>query len=171
MRYNVGNARRNATLSTLAFIALMGITTGCYQESVFIPAYVFVALTLVFIHIPAITTSHPHEQIPVGLLFYLPRNTYFSGNSFRCPSVPLIPLLGIAANTFMMFSLRWMTWVLFVIWFSIGMTIYFAYGYKHSTAAEKVALVIKPISEVKKMNSAMLPGNDSQSSVNSNNID
>jgi APA family basic amino acid/polyamine antiporter len=52
---------------------------------------------------------------------------------FRTPLVPLLPLLGIAINVAMMYSLGWHNWLRLGVWLVIGFVIYFAYGKKRST--------------------------------------
>ena len=51
---------------------------------------------------------------------------------FRCPLVPLIPLLGISFCVSLMLSLPKITWIRFAVWLLIGLFIYFFYGIKHS---------------------------------------
>jgi APA family basic amino acid/polyamine antiporter len=55
--------------------------------------------------------------------------------SFRCPMVPLIPLLGLISCGSLMLTLPKITWVRFVVWLFVGLTIYFYYGMKHSRLA------------------------------------
>lgn len=55
-----------------------------------------------------------------------------SANTFICPFVPAIPLFGVACNAFMMGSLPLLSWVFIVIWLSMGVGVYFAYGIKNS---------------------------------------
>jgi basic amino acid/polyamine antiporter, APA family len=63
---------------------------------------------------------------------------------FRCPLVPLVPLLGIGFCLLLMFSLPVENWLRLIVWLLIGFVIYFSYGRKHSTLArspdEKPAL-------------------------------
>jgi len=51
---------------------------------------------------------------------------------FRTPWVPLIPLLGIAFNGYMMYKLGWINWARLLIWLAIGLVIYFTYSRHHS---------------------------------------
>jgi amino acid transporter len=51
---------------------------------------------------------------------------------FRCPMVPLVPLLGIMACLLLMFSLPPANWARLGIWLLIGLCIYFTYGRHHS---------------------------------------
>ncbi|HET7503548.1 MAG TPA: amino acid permease, partial [Kofleriaceae bacterium] len=51
---------------------------------------------------------------------------------FKTPFMPVVPILGIAANTLMIFGLGWPNWSRLAVWLIIGLTIYFTYGQKHS---------------------------------------
>ncbi|HWF10268.1 MAG TPA: amino acid permease, partial [Bryobacteraceae bacterium] len=51
---------------------------------------------------------------------------------FRTPWVPLVPILGILFNGYMMYKLGWVNWARLIIWLIIGLVVYFAYGQKHS---------------------------------------
>jgi APA family basic amino acid/polyamine antiporter len=57
--------------------------------------------------------------------------------SFRCPLVPLVPLLGVFSCVWLMLSLPQITWIRFVVWLMAGLTIYFYYGIRHSRLAQK----------------------------------
>jgi len=56
---------------------------------------------------------------------------------FRCPLVPLIPLLGIGFCVSLMLSLPKITWIRFGVWLLIGLFIYFFYGINHSRIADQ----------------------------------
>src|SRR5690348_7009386 len=51
---------------------------------------------------------------------------------FLCPAVPVIPLIGIYCNVYMVVNLSWVTWVRLFVWLLIGFVIYFGYSIKHS---------------------------------------
>ncbi len=51
---------------------------------------------------------------------------------FRTPWVPLVPILGVLFNGYMMYKLGWINWARLIIWLGIGLIVYFAYGQKHS---------------------------------------
>lgn len=55
---------------------------------------------------------------------------------FRCPMVPLVPILGILFCLLLMFSLPWENWLRLGVWLAIGMVIYLSYGRRHSVLAE-----------------------------------
>jgi APA family basic amino acid/polyamine antiporter len=54
---------------------------------------------------------------------------------FRCPMVPLVPLLGILFCLLLMFALPVENWLRLLAWLLIGFGIYFAYGRHHSVLA------------------------------------
>jgi len=64
------------------------------------------------------------------LLFTLPKSP--PPSTFNCPCVPLVPLLGIACNTYMMGSLPKSTWLSTLLWLFCGWMVYLCYGIKHS---------------------------------------
>jgi APA family basic amino acid/polyamine antiporter len=68
------------------------------------------------------------------LLMMLPRSD--PPETFKCPLVPLVPLLGMGANLFMAGALPTTSWILAMIWMFLGLVLYFAYGIHHSTLKE-----------------------------------
>jgi APA family basic amino acid/polyamine antiporter len=76
------------------------------------------AFSMVSIAVLVLRRTHPH----------LPR-------SFRCPGVPVVPLLAVAACVFLMVNLQLITWIAFVVWLAIGLAVYFGYSRKHSLLA------------------------------------
>jgi APA family basic amino acid/polyamine antiporter len=51
---------------------------------------------------------------------------------FRTPWVPLVPILGIFFNGYMMYKLGWVNWARLIIWLIIGLVVYFSYSRYHS---------------------------------------
>jgi APA family basic amino acid/polyamine antiporter len=51
---------------------------------------------------------------------------------FRTPWVPVVPILGILFNGYMMYKLGWVNWARLIIWLVIGLVIYFTYSQHHS---------------------------------------
>ena len=52
---------------------------------------------------------------------------------FKVPAVWAVTMLGAAACLYIMFGLPKTAWERFGIWLAIGLALYFAYGYRHST--------------------------------------
>lgn len=55
--------------------------------------------------------------------------------SFRCPGMPIVPLIGAAFSLWLTTYLAPLTWARFGAWFLIGLGVYFAYGYRKSKLA------------------------------------
>ena len=51
---------------------------------------------------------------------------------FRTPWVPVVPILGIIFNGYMMYKLGWINWARLIVWLIIGLVIYFTYSRHHS---------------------------------------
>jgi APA family basic amino acid/polyamine antiporter len=51
---------------------------------------------------------------------------------FRTPWVPLVPILGVLANGYMMLNLGKWNWIRLGGWLAIGLVVYFTYSVKHS---------------------------------------
>jgi len=51
---------------------------------------------------------------------------------FRTPWVPVVPVLGVVSNGYMMYKLGWINWARLIIWLAIGLVIYFSYSRRHS---------------------------------------
>jgi hypothetical protein len=67
------------------------------------------------------------SMLLLGVVLQSPTRTTFS-----CPLVPLVPLIGIAANTYMMGSLPALSWAFTCVWLLLGNAVYFLYGIRHS---------------------------------------
>jgi APA family basic amino acid/polyamine antiporter len=52
--------------------------------------------------------------------------------AFRCPGVPVVPILAILAAVYLMLNLPGATWLRFLIWMLIGLVVYFSYGARKS---------------------------------------
>ncbi len=52
--------------------------------------------------------------------------------AFRCPGVPVVPVLAVLASVYLMLNLPAETWLRFVVWMALGIVVYFTYGARHS---------------------------------------
>jgi APA family basic amino acid/polyamine antiporter len=57
---------------------------------------------------------------------------------FRCPLVPLVPILGIICCLVLMFSLPAKNWLRLFVWLAIGLLIYFFYSRRHSILGKEL---------------------------------
>lgn len=51
---------------------------------------------------------------------------------FKCPGVPIIPIITIVCCIALLSRLHKKTWIGFLVWIAIGLIVYFTYGRKHS---------------------------------------
>src|SRR5437016_2858786 len=51
---------------------------------------------------------------------------------FRTPWVPVVPILGVISNGYMMYKLGWINWARLIVWLFIGLVVYFTYSRYHS---------------------------------------
>lgn len=73
------------------------------------------AFTLVSVGVLVLRRTHPD----------LPRG-------FKVPLVPIVPILAVLFCGFLMTQLAAITWIVFTIWITIGIIVYFLYSRKHS---------------------------------------
>lgn len=52
--------------------------------------------------------------------------------AFRCPGVPVVPLLSVGACLFLMAHLQAFTWIAFGVWLLIGLVVYFSYARRNA---------------------------------------
>ncbi|AZM44889.1 amino acid permease [Streptomyces sp. WAC 06738] len=55
--------------------------------------------------------------------------------TFRCPGMPVVPLIGVGFSIWLVTFLKWETWLRFGVWFAVGMVVYFTYSYRRSELA------------------------------------
>ncbi|WP_028203164.1 amino acid permease [Paraburkholderia nodosa] len=76
------------------------------------------AFSMVSIAVLVLRKTHPH----------LPR-------AFRCPGVPVVPILAVGSCLFLMINLQPLTWIAFLVWTGFGLIVYFGYSRRHSRLA------------------------------------
>jgi APA family basic amino acid/polyamine antiporter len=100
--------------------------TGCFVATLaaFLPIDVLLELVnigtlLAFVIVCAavliMRRTHPNAERP-----------------FRCPLVPIVPILGIITCSVLMFSLPGYNWIRLAVWLGLGFIIYFSYSRRHS---------------------------------------
>jgi APA family basic amino acid/polyamine antiporter len=57
--------------------------------------------------------------------------------SFRCPGMPVVPVIGVLFSAWLISFLRPDTWLRFALWFALGLIVYFAYGMWRSRLARR----------------------------------
>jgi APA family basic amino acid/polyamine antiporter len=57
---------------------------------------------------------------------------------FRCPFVPVVPVLGIGTCLLLMLSLPASNWWRLLAWMALGLCIYFIYGRRHSILGKEL---------------------------------
>jgi APA family basic amino acid/polyamine antiporter len=82
------------------------------------------------------------ELVSIGTLFafvivgtgiiILRRSNPMLNRPFRVPFSPVIPILTVLSAAYLMNSLPLDTWIRLIVWMSLGLVIYFWYGYSHS---------------------------------------
>ena len=76
--------------------------------------------------------------IVCGAVLIMRRTNPEAARPFRCPFVPVVPILGIAACLVLMLSLPAANWWRLFGWLAVGLIIYFAYGRRHSILGKEL---------------------------------
>ena len=104
--------------SNLLFMIIVGALAG------FVPARIAGEMT-------SIGTLFAFTLVCAGVLV-LRKKMPNNNGGFRCPFVPVIPIMGILTCVAMMCFLPADTWIRLVLWMLVGLDIYAIYGIKHS---------------------------------------
>ena len=70
--------------------------------------------------------------IVCGAVLIMRKTNPEANRPFRCPFVPVVPVLGLAACLLLMLSLPAANWWRLIAWLGLGLVIYFCYGRRHS---------------------------------------
>jgi amino acid transporter len=76
--------------------------------------------------------------IVCGAVLIMRRTNPDAERPFRCPLVPVVPILGIGACLLLMLSLPAANWFRLIGWLALGLLIYFLYGRRHSLLGKEL---------------------------------
>jgi amino acid transporter len=76
--------------------------------------------------------------IVCGAVLIMRRTDPGAPRPFRCPFVPVVPVLGIASCLLLMLSLPEANWYRLLAWLALGLCIYFLYGRHHSILGQEL---------------------------------
>ncbi|XP_061242623.1 cationic amino acid transporter 3-like [Bos javanicus] len=99
----------------LSLILVQWSSQGFSGDSKYTP--VAVLLLLLIIGVMVIIWRQPQNPIPLY---------------FKVPALPVLPLVSIFVNIYLMMQITSGTWTIFGIWNVVGFLIYFGYGIRHS---------------------------------------
>ena len=108
-----------STILTGIFVGLMGALIPLRVLAELVNIGTLLAFVIVCAAVLVMRRIDPHTARP-----------------FRCPLVPLVPVLGIFFCLLLMFSLPAENWLRLFVWLAVGFVIYFAYSRHHSVLAK-----------------------------------
>ncbi len=103
------------TIAVGLFAAIIGSLTPIDEISKMVNIGTLLAFVIVCAAIMVLRKTNPDQPRP-----------------FRTPWVPVVPILGICFNGYMMYKLGWVNWARLIGWSGIGLLVYFGYGRYHS---------------------------------------
>jgi APA family basic amino acid/polyamine antiporter len=112
------------TRTPVKVILVTGILTACVAG--FFPLAIVAELV-------NMGTLMAFAIVAIGILLLRARQPDLA-RPFRCPCVPLIPLLCVGTCAFLILNLSSHAHLMFVSWLAIGLGVYFLYGIHHGTA-------------------------------------
>ncbi|CAM9593172.1 unnamed protein product [Bubo scandiacus] len=113
----------NVSTFIIGFLIVGSCILTALEPSILIKAVWIIAAILVFI-VSFIIWKQPESKTKL---------------SFKVPLLPLLPVVSIFVNVYLMMQLDLGTWIRFAVWMLIGFIIYFTYGIWHSVEATYAA--------------------------------
>lgn len=115
---SVDPKRKTPALSTIIVASACALTAGFFPIGIvseLVSIGTLVAFIIVCAGVIVLRYTHPEMDRP-----------------FKAPLFPVVPILGIITCAYLITGLQPATWIRFVVWFAIGMVVYFSYGISHS---------------------------------------
>ncbi|XP_051474311.1 high affinity cationic amino acid transporter 1 isoform X3 [Apus apus] len=113
----------NVSAFIIGFLIVGSCILTALEPSILIKAVWIIAAILVFV-VSFVIWKQPESKTKL---------------SFKVPLLPLLPVLSIFVNVYLMMQLDLGTWIRFAVWMLIGFIIYFTYGIWHSVEATYAA--------------------------------
>ncbi|KAJ0557667.1 putative cationic amino acid transporter [Helianthus annuus] len=85
------------------------------------------------------------------------RHNFGHTGGFICPWVPLLPILSILINTYLLLNLGADTWMRVSVWLVIGVFVYVFYGRTHSSLQHAVYVPASHVDEIYQSSAESLP--------------
>lgn len=85
------------------------------------------------------------------------RHNFGHAGGFICPFVPLLPILSILINMYLLLNLGADTWMRVSVWLLIGVLVYVIYGRNHSSLQHAVYVPAAHVDEIYKNSAESLP--------------
>jgi len=121
-----------STILTGVVVATMGALIPLRVLAELVNIGTLLAFVIVCLAVMVMRKTHPDAKRP-----------------FRCPWVPLLPILGVLMCTMLMFSLPSENWLRLIVWLVIGLVIYFTYGRHHSVMRQQPEMAAEALADLK----------------------
>ncbi|XP_076877372.1 cationic amino acid transporter 3 [Brachyhypopomus gauderio] len=114
-----------ATAVTCGLFTLLCIVLALWGESVVDGHHLWVTVVVLLVIL---------STLCIIVIWRQPQTT--ESISFKVPLLPVLPMVSIFINVYLMMQLDGPTWIRFAVWMGVGFLIYFAYGIKNSSEAQ-----------------------------------